>query len=303
MPVHINSLSRRDFLASSTAAVLGSLTSLSGRADDSSRDPDRWVLLADTHIAANRELIHRGTTMAKNFARVVEEISELKPRPAGIVIDGDCAFGKGEPGDYATFGELLKPVVGSGTPVHLTLGNHDHRENTRTGMKAHLPEKHILESKQVSVVTSRRANWFLLDTLDAVNSTPGKIGDEQLAWLAKALDEHADRPALIALHHNPVFQRDQATRALVDTEELFAVLKPRRHVKAVFFGHSHHWSLSKHDGIHLVNLPPVAYVFIAGDPNGWMDLQLADTGATLRFHALDPSHSSHDRVNTLEWRS
>jgi predicted phosphohydrolase len=241
--------------------------------------------------------------MAKNLAQVVEQVAALKPRPGGMLIDGDCAFGKGEPGDYATFAELLAPVVGTGTPVHLTLGNHDHRENVRQGMKALLPAMHILESKQVSVVKSRRANWFLLDTLDAVNATPGKIGDEQLAWLARVLDEHADHPALIVMHHNPVFQRDQATRALMDTEELFAVLKPRRHVKAVFFGHSHHWSLSKHDGIHLVNLPPVAYLFIAGDPNGWVDMQIGMAGATLRLHTLDLSHKSDGLLAELVWRS
>lgn len=302
MPIHINSLTRRDFLASSTAAVLGSLGSSFSWGDETGRDEDRWVLLADTHVAADHEQQHRGVTMAKNLAQVVEQVAGLKPGPAGIVIDGDCAFGKGESGDYTTFGDLMQPVVRMGTPVHLTLGNHDHRENIRTGMKAHLPERHILESKQVSVVTSRRANWFLLDTLDAVNATPGKIGDEQLAWLARVLDDHADHPALIAMHHNPVFQRDQATRALVDTEELFAVLKPRRHVKVVFFGHSHHWSLSKHDGIHLVNLPPTAYVFISSDPNGWIDMQLADAGATLRFHALDTAHTAHGHVAELTWR-
>jgi hypothetical protein len=73
-------------------------------------------------------------------------------------------------------------------------------------------------------------------------------------------------------------------------------------VKAVFFGHSHHWSLSKHDGIHLVNLPPVAYLFIAGDPNGWVDMRLTDAGATLTLQALDTNHKAHGRVHELTWR-
>lgn len=302
MPVHINSFSRREFLASSTAAVLGSMSSPFALAADAARDDDRWVLLADTHIAADRKQEHRGVMMAKNLAQVAEQLAVLEPLPAGIVIDGDCAFGKGEPGEYATLGELLKPIVASGAPVHLTLGNHDHRENIRRTMTAQLPKKNFLESKQVSIVPSRRANWFLLDSLHEVNASPGKIGDEQLAWLARALDEQADRPALIAMHHNPIFQRDQATRALVDTDELFAVLKPRQQVKAVFFGHSHHWSVSKHDGIHLVNLPPVSYLFVAGDPNGWVDMQLTDAGATLKLYALDAKHKAHGRVHELTWR-
>ncbi|MEI9897932.1 MAG: metallophosphoesterase [Chthoniobacter sp.] len=99
-----------------------------------------------------------------------------------------------------------------------------------------------LASRRVSIVEAGHANWFMLDSLDVTNQTPGRLGDEQRAWLAKALDARADKPALVMVHHNPVFADGNKT-GLLDTAELIAILAPRRHVKALLFGHTHTWRL------------------------------------------------------------
>jgi hypothetical protein len=39
------------------------------------RTPTVWVLLADSHIAANRERVQRGVKMADNLGRVVAELA------------------------------------------------------------------------------------------------------------------------------------------------------------------------------------------------------------------------------------
>jgi hypothetical protein len=59
-----------------------------------------------------------------------------------------------------------------------------------------------VEKKRVAVVSLPRANLFLLDTLEKTNATPGYLGDQQLEWLTKALDEHKDKPAIIVGHHH-----------------------------------------------------------------------------------------------------
>ena len=89
----------------------------------------------------------------------------------------------------------------------------------------------------------------------------------------------------------------------MDTDELFAILAPRRQVKAYFFGHTHFWGLSRHEGIHLVNLPPTAYLFIGGWPNGWVDLHLAATGATVELHALNLKNPANGQRAELQWRT
>jgi len=75
----------------------------------------------------------------------------------------------------------------------------------------------------------------------------------------------------------------------------FDLLAPRKQVKALIFGHTHHWDLQQKEGLHLINLPAVSYPFKAGDPAGWVDLHLAEQGATLELRSLDPAHPAHGK--------
>jgi 3',5'-cyclic AMP phosphodiesterase CpdA len=302
MPLHLVPISRRRFLAAALAAGAGVLGWRAAGADDRAADADRWVLTADTHIAADRDLVHLDTRMADNLARVVAAVTALEPRPAGLLLDGDAAYNKGEPGDYRLLAELLKPLTDAGLPAHITLGNHDHREHFRTGL-AQAAAGSPLVSHHVSVVETNRVNWFLLDSLDKVNATPGTLGEEQVTWLTKALDARPGKPALVVVHHNPQWTAPAQRTGLVETERLFGVLVPRKQVKAVFFGHTHRWHRDRHEGIHLVNLPPVGYVFAKEMPNGWVDVRLRAGAAVLKLHALDPKHPQDGETVELAWRS
>jgi hypothetical protein len=51
-----------------------------------------------------------------------------------------------------------------------------------------------------------------------------------------------------------------------------------------------------------VNLPPVAYVFQKGRPNGWVEATLRDDGMQLKLNCLDKSHPQHDETAELKWR-
>ncbi|HEY7153994.1 MAG TPA: metallophosphoesterase [Gemmataceae bacterium] len=300
MPFHLAPVSRRRFLASSLAAGLGVLSWRPARGEERAKGADHWILLADTHIAANRDAVNRGVKMADNLQRVVAAVTALEPRPAGLVLNGDLALQKGESGDYRLFAELLRPLSDAHVPVHLTLGNHDDRDNFRKGVAR--AARSPLGSRHVSIVETARANWFLLDSLDKVAKTPGTLGEEQLKWLGKALDAHASKPALVVVHHDPQWKPVEKRSGLVDTERLFAELTPRKQVKALIFGHTHNWHRDKKDGIHLINLPPVAYVFQKDAPNGWVDVRLRDGGAVLKLHALDPKHKQNGETLELAWR-
>lgn len=150
--------------------------------------------------------------------------------------------------------------------------------------------------------SSDLANWFLLDSLDKVNVTPGEVGGEQLDWLARVLDDRKEKPALVAIHHDPQWSAPAKRSGIRDTEKLFDVLVPRKQVKAVFYGHTHVWQRKSHEGIHLVNLPPVAYLFNKEAPNGWVDLRLAESGAVLTLNAFDAKHRQNGEKVELTWR-
>jgi 3',5'-cyclic AMP phosphodiesterase CpdA len=296
MPIHLGGMSRRAFCAAGAAVWA------SGVETHASEETSCFAYLADTHIAADPRAMRGSTTMADNLARVVKEIVALERRPNAAFLHGDCAFLDGQKGDYTTLGELSEPLVRKGVPLHFMLGNHDHRDRFLDGVKSGLPSARPVASKHVAVLETPLANFVMLDTLELVNKTPGKLGDAQLKWLAKVLDDRPNKPAVVNLHHNPVFAQVLEIAGLKDTADLWKVLAPRKQVKAVFFGHTHHWNRTEKDGVHCINLPPVAYVFQNADPNGWVEFTPKSAGATLRLHALDKSHKLHGEKVELSWR-
>ena len=301
MPIHLRPISRRQFLVRSLAGGAALALGPSLLAASKHSDPNSWALLSDTHLAADPGLVARDINMTDHFTKVSAELLALPKRPAGVFITGDCAYNSGQTGDYRHAADLLEPIRTGRMPVHLALGNHDNRERFWEALPQEKAAQRPLADRQVALLRTPRANWFVLDSLEATLSTPGLLGQTQLDWLAKALDANPHKPALVLLHHNPGSQDNIS--GLKDTEALFAVIRPRRQVKAYIFGHTHAWSVSEdQSGIHLINLPAVAYVFKPGEPAGWVHAQLEKKGIRLELRCVEPAHKAHGQVRELHWR-
>jgi 3',5'-cyclic-AMP phosphodiesterase len=306
MPVYLPPVSRRRFLGGSLAAASALALGkglLAADAPAAAADPHRFALLSDTHVAADRAAVLRGVTMAEHLRKAVAEVAALSPRPAASIVNGDLALGTGESGDYVTLLELLAPLREAGVPAHLALGNHDHRDRFRNA----LPERDRpgadagFNERQVYAVESPRADWFVLDSLVDTNAVPGTLGDAQLKWLAARLDARPNQPAIVVVHHNPD-PEDPTRGGLTDTHALLDLLDRKKNAKALVFGHSHAWSVKRQDnGLYWVNLPAVAYVFQSAMPSGWVDVKLAQDGATLELRCIDPAHKQHGETHKLEW--
>lgn len=302
MPIHLPPISRREFLRRSLVASAGLLAIPALRAADSKLDPNHWALFSDIHIAADTSLVRFDINMADHLRAAVAGVRALSSSPAGVLVNGDCAFNHGLAEDYTVVTDLLKPLSEAGLPLHLTLGNHDDREVFWNAIKDARPATPALASRQVSIVEAGHANWFMLDSLDVTNKTPGVLGDEQRGWLSKALDARTDKPALVMVHHDPMLVEGKKT-GLLDTAELMEILKPRHHVKALIYGHTHTWRLTDVDGLHLVNLPAIAYPFNKAEVTGWVDCSLRADGMSLEMHAHDTAHAAHGKVSELKWRA
>ena len=303
MPLHLAPLPRREFLRRSLAASIGLFGLPALRSMAAAADPDRWALLSDTHIAEDPAAIARGVNLAENLRSVIAQVRALPTAPAGLLLNGDCSLDRGIPGDYTTLTNLFQPVIEARLPLHFLLGNHDERDVFWSSLKEMKAPALPVASKHVAVVEAPLANWFLLDSLDVTKQTPGKLGDEQRAWLAKALDARPDKPAMVMVHHNPILPDAVKKTGLLDTAELLEILGPRRQVKALFFGHTHTWRRSEHEGIHLINLPAVAYNFRPEEATGWVDCRLRADGASLELRAHDTQHAEHGKVTDLSWRA
>ena len=301
MPIHLPPISRRQFLVRSLAAGAGLALGPRLAAGTKPADANSWALLADTHLATDRALLERGINMTDHFTRVSRELLSLPKRPAGIFIIGDCAFDSGEKGDYGVLTDLLEPLRQDQMPIHLALGNHDNRERFWEALQAEKAAKRPLADKQTALLRTSRANWFILDSLEKTLSTPGLLGREQLDWLAKSLDANRNKPALVLIHHNPGIS---GNLGLKDTLALLEVIRPRQQVKAYIYGHTHAWKVEQDpSGIHLINLPPVAYVFHEGDPAGWVHATLERKGLRLELRCVDVTHKAHGQVVALTWRA
>jgi hypothetical protein len=301
MPIHLPPLSRRRFLRTTLAAGAAAVLPGRARAGEPSVDPNRVALLADTHVWADPERVHHGIRSVETAAAACRQIRALDPLPAHMIVAGDCAADAGEPGDYVTLGRLLKPLREAGVTVHLVLGNHDHRENFYNAFPESRPkEKPDVPGKHAGIVTTPRADFVLLDSLDKTNVAPGLVGEAQRRWLAEALDA-GEKPAIVVAHHNPDWR--ETPRALVDTAALFEVLLPRRRAKAYAFGHSHAWWYRKREDVHCVNVPAVAWLFDKTSPRGWLDAHLEAGGARLVLQTVDESDARHGQVKRLAWRT
>ena len=334
MPAHLVPISRRQFLAgsASTIAALG-YSGLPG--GDSQVNPDYWALLSDTHLLSAESIQrhygnnqaameNRATLVASNFERVARQVLALPEQPAGLILNGDCVHmgGREEYDLLARKLQLLETI-----PIHLAMGNHDHRENFSEVFQeqAQADDRILLEDRHVSLLKSRNANLVVLDSLtmqdpDRPVKGPGILGNEQLEWLESVLDSEPGKPTVVFMHHNINPGNDVRERSgeeqlimesadpvrsfehgLQDTDRLLELLLAKPHVKAVVFGHMHQLRISRRRKLFVVSLPPVGYTFGPKEAVGWVKMLLREDGATLQVQTLDTDHAHHQKTVDLDW--
>lgn len=321
-------VSRRGMLGFSAAAVAtGLLPTLPGCTATPSfpafcgepgpmpEQPERWSLLSDLHLSGNTGINWGSINMAQHASAAVAGILDpgIAQAPAGVIVNGDCALEFGGSDDYRTFRDLVvEPIAERGIPLHVTLGNHDHRGRFRESLGDRLrpasasgidagasgrdaggagpPTRWAVEHRCASLVRGRYANLCLLDSLDNHHHLAGSIGRRQLEWLDGALAANRDKPAIVFGHH-PIDAENNwlwGNISLLDGPDLWSVLSKHPHVKAYVYGHTHRWEIRRRGHIHLVNLPSTAYVFDPGQPSAWVDLWLGREGALLHLRRLRP---------------
>ena len=305
MPIILPPIARREFIKGSLA--FGSSTimfsngaSAAGR-HGAKLDQNRVALLADTHISADPDLAYPGTkwpgspvkesehervNMAKSLAAVAKSVTTLSPLPAHLIINGDCAMSRGTQAEYKELLRLIEPIRVAGITVHVTIGNHDNRENLWKLLPFLKKEQMGI---QAGVIELPHANLILMDS-----GRKGILGEKQLNWLTKELDGRADKPALVFGHFNPYPNRGvRPIKGMHDGASLLKLLAKRKHARAYLYGHTHEWQHDQRNHLHLINQPAVSYYFGKGHAHGWVDMKLTKQSADLELRCIDPKHSQH----------
>jgi Icc-related predicted phosphoesterase len=276
-------------------------------------------------VNADAALVDRTQNMAANLRHSVKQVLTMDlamGAPSAVLVNGDLSHKSGETGDYAQFLSLMLPLTEGGLPVHLGLGNHDHRERFWAGVTSpDFAEKHrvtALASHQVLRIYTPTTDILMLDSLEKTLQTPGSLGEAQLAWVKAALDEptRSRRNVIVFVHHNPPLPVAAPATApststtpasqpkfigLSDGQALLDILVPRKNVKALVYGHTHQWKRTTMDGLHIVNIPSTAYAF-GPEPLGWVDCRLSVKSAKLQLNCVDESHKKNGDVAELAWR-
>ncbi len=288
-------LNRRQFLTVGLALASGVVTlrprpSLAD-AQANRQDIARWAFLSDTHIATDPDHRFRGFYPYRNLQEVTAQIAANLPD--GLVVTGDLARSRGQTGAYDNVKALLAPIAAK-RPVHLAVGNHDHRGRFLSAFAD--GDGQGVQNKHVVTAGAGPVRLVILDSLLYVNMFPGMLGRVQRVWLDTFLRICDDTPIILFLHHTP--------RAdLLDNRRLFDIIGPARKVKAVVFGHSHKYDFVESEGIQLINLPATGYNFTSGQPVGWVEARLTDKGGEFTLHAVGGNTWRNGSTTALKWRT
>jgi hypothetical protein len=308
-----NVCSRRKFLTTSAMAVVASTMPFPRClfAEEPSREDtadDVWAFASDMHIA---DWTDKPPEYNVRFQSVIAAILKEPVKPRRLFLLGDNVGG-GSQGQYKRLLEILQPLVDAGIGIHASLGDHDHRERFRTIRPQLLPTEkkdesitHIVqteswadgETKHLEIIETKRANFFMLDSLDKTDQEEGEFGKHQLDWLAAELDRRKEKPAILMAHH-PAIRAVNA--GLADMLPFWKLVGTRPQVKAYFFGHSHVWFNYRFGRVHQVNFPatsrcpPLTAL-------GWVSMNLLDDGVHLTLKTCDPNHPQNGERVSLKW--
>jgi 3',5'-cyclic-AMP phosphodiesterase len=192
--------------------------------------------LTDLHVRPMGQAANRVSETNMLTERAFRVVAAFNPRPDVVIITGDLTE-CGLTTEYANLSAMLARTLS--IPVYVIPGNHDRRENLRTGL-AHLPgvtsDPHFIQY----AVEDYPVRLVMLDTL-VPGASHGELSSAQLEWLDRKLTEQPDRPTLVGMHHPPfatgIPHMDKI--ALVNAEPFRSVIARHRQVERIVCGHHH----------------------------------------------------------------
>ncbi|WP_439598125.1 phosphodiesterase [Falsiroseomonas sp.] len=192
----------------------------------------KFIHLSDLHLVGPGATLH-GLDPQDRLRRCVAQIRRFHADAAFLLMTGDLTHG-GEPDGYAAARAMLSALP---MPLHVTIGNHD----SRPAFRAAFPDAPVSEGGFVQEAFDTPAGRFVLLDTHEPGQAEGRLCDQRLAWLDRAL-HGGSGPVFLALHHPPFrvgLGRMDRIR-LLDGEALLEVLRPHLgRLRHLFVGHLH----------------------------------------------------------------
>jgi Icc protein len=116
--------------------------------------------------------------------------------------------------------------------------------------------------------------FILLDTT-IEGQIDGRLSEPELERLDRDLTTHADKHAMVCMHHNPFSVGPGAFNEFgcLNGDEFFSVIDKHRNVKAILTGHVHQEHDSERNGVRLLSSPSTCIQFLPGAATFTLDLK------------------------------
>ncbi|WP_408055010.1 3',5'-cyclic-AMP phosphodiesterase [Stutzerimonas azotifigens] len=243
--------------------------------------------LTDSHLFAGADGRLLGLDTADSLARVIDLALEEHAEVDLVLASGDLSQ-DGSVDSYRRFRELTARIP---APARWYPGNHDDLEAMRAVTRGTDLMEPVLDI----------GNWriVMLDTL-VPGSVAGRLRDDQLELLERALGEAPGRHQLVSFHHHPVpIGSDWMNRiGLLNPEALFEVIDRHPGVRLVLWGHIHQAFDQMRNGVRLLASPSTGIQFAPGSQDFQIDTR-APGYRWLRLHADGRLETGVSRVEGL----
>ncbi|MEM8729448.1 MAG: metallophosphoesterase [Pseudomonadota bacterium] len=204
------------------------------------------VVLSDLHLRPPGDTANG----LDPHARLVQGIDWLNQQHSDAdlcVLAGDLA----DLGQIDAYRCLKHQIIRAKVRVEMTIGNHDDRDSFVSVFGAERLSDTGFVDKAIDLDGYR---ILLLDS--AVTGEPmGRLDPAQLTWLVARLDEAADRPVIVILHHHANPQHGAVDRINLQNGVAFArVLSRHKDIRQVIAGHVHTTSTAIWKGMPFTTL-------------------------------------------------
>lgn len=235
--------------------------------------------ITDTHLGVepNTPLLSMDTD--DSLLAVLDLAGKVLPAPALMLATGDLSD-QGALNAYFRLRDYTRSVC---QHQFWLLGNHDHAETLRRATD---------DNKDLIRNDIRVGAWQIVMLNSQIpGQVGGRLGPRQLALLEEALQAGADASlnTLVCLHHQPepVGSAWIDSQAVLDADEMFAVIEQYPNAKAVLWGHVHQEVDYLRKSVRMLATPSTCIQFARHSddfkvddlPPGFRHLQLLPNGS------------------------
>lgn len=210
--------------------------------------PALLIQLTDPHLFAESAAVMLGIDTEASLRAVLAQIRRDHGAADLLLATGDLSQDGSAP-SYRRFAAAVRTLD---IPVRCLAGNHD----------APATLMDVLGDWAKPVIDVGGWRMVLLDSTVS-GSNAGHVERAQLDMLDEALSSNADRPALVALHHNPVqINPDWRDPMMLDNApELFRRLSRWRNVRVLLWGHVHQEFDRRRGNMRMLAAPSTCFQF------------------------------------------